>query len=142
MQWSLYTKVMLQIGSWQVEEAVQACEADLKNKSIIGHHQHSAMGWDMFKSSKVPSDKSWIDYWMFTCSHHKEIDDTYAISKAVQLKVQGEWTRWLNYIQKSSSWKLLIAMPVNLSSFCISSIYDTLPSSSNLKRWKMKLIPV
>ena len=24
------------------------------------------------------------------CSHHKEIDDTYAISKAVQLKVQGQ----------------------------------------------------
>ena len=49
---------MMQIGSWQVEEAVQACEADLKNKSVIGHHQRSAMGWDMFKSSKVPSDKS------------------------------------------------------------------------------------
>ena len=51
---------------------------------------------------------------MFISSHHKEIDDTYAISKAVQLKVQCEWTRWLNYIQKNSSWKLLIAMPVNL----------------------------
>ena len=28
-------------------------------------------------------------------------------------------------------------MPVNLSSFCISSTYDTLPSPSNLKRWKV-----
>ena len=28
-------------------------------------------------------------------------------------------------------------MPVNLSSFCISSTYDTLPSPSNLKRWKL-----
>ena len=28
-------------------------------------------------------------------------------------------------------------MVVNLSSFCISSTYDTLPSPSNLKRWKV-----
>ena len=28
-------------------------------------------------------------------------------------------------------------MPVNLSSFCISSTYDTFPSPSNLKRWKL-----
>ena len=31
----------LQAGNWQVEEAVRACETDLKHKSIIGHHQHS-----------------------------------------------------------------------------------------------------
>ena len=31
----------LQAGNWQVEEAVQACETDLKHKSLIGHHQHS-----------------------------------------------------------------------------------------------------
>ena len=28
-------------------------------------------------------------------------------------------------------------MPVNLSSFCISLTYDTFPSPSNLKRWKL-----
>ena len=55
----------------------------------------------------------------------------------MQLKVQGQWTRWLNYIQQNFSWKSLLAMPVNLSSFCISSTYDTLPSPSNLKRWKL-----
>ena len=53
------------------------------------------------------------------------------------LKVQGQWTRWLNYIQQNFSWKSLFAMPVNLTSFCISSTYDTLPSPSNLKRWKL-----
>ena len=30
-------------------------------------------------------------------------------------------------------------MPVNISSFCISSTYDTLPSPSNLKRWKLTI---
>ena len=101
----------------------------------MGHHQHSGLGY--IKSSKIPSDKSSRDYRAFTSNHHKEIDDTYAISKAVQLKVQGQWTRWLNYIQQNFSWKSLLAMPVNISSFCISSTYDPLPSPSNLKRWKL-----
>ena len=113
----------LQAGHWQVEEAVQACETDLRHKSIIGH-QHSRYGLRYIKSSKIPSNKSSRDYRTF-------------ISKAVQLKVQGQWTRWLNYIQQNFSWKSLLAMPVNLSSFCISSTYDTLPSPSNLKRWKL-----
>ena len=127
----------LQATNWQLEEAVPACETDPKHKSIIGHHQHSPHGLIVIKTSKVPSDKSSRDYRTFISSHHKEIDDTYAISKAVQLKVQGQWTRWLNYIQQNFSWKSLLAMPVNLSSFCISSTYDTLPSPSNLKRWKL-----
>ena len=127
----------LQAGHWQVEEAVQACETDPRHKSIIGHHQHSRYGLGYIKSSKIPSNKSSRDYRTFISNHHKEIDDTYAISKAVQLKVQGQWTRWVNYIQQNFSWKSLLAMPVNLSSFCISSTYDTLPSPSNLKRWKL-----
>ena len=127
----------LQPGNWKVEETVQACETDLKHKPIIGHHQHSRHGLGYIKTSKVPSDKSSRDYRTFISSHHKEIEDTYAISKAVQLKVQGQWTRWLNYIQQNFSWKSLLAMPVNLTSFCISSTYDTLPSPSNLKRWKL-----
>ena len=89
------------------------------------------------KSPKVPSDKFSKDCRTFISSHYKEIDDTYAISKTVQLKFQGQWTRLLNYVQQNFSWKSLLAIPVNLSSFCISPTYDTLPSPSNLKRWKL-----
>ena len=55
----------------------------------------------------------------------------------MQLKVQGQWSTWLNYIQQNLPWKSLLAMPVNVTSFCISSTYDTLPSPTNLKRWKL-----
>ena len=57
------------------------------------------------------------------------------MSKAVQLQVQGQWTRWLNYIQQDFSWATLMAMPPNLTSFCLASTFDTLPSPTNLKRW-------
>ena len=127
----------LQPGNWKVEETVQACETDLKHKPIIGHHQHSRHELGHVKTSKVTSDKSSKDYRLFISSHHKQIEDTCAISKEVQLKFQGQWTRWLSYIQQNFSWKSLLAMSVNLTSFCISSTYDTLPSPSELKRWKL-----
>ena len=126
----------LQTGNWQVEEAVWACEADFNHKSIIGHHQHSRHGLGYIKTSKFLSDKSPRDYRAFISSHHKEIGHAYAISKAVQT-VHGQWTKWLNYIQQNFSWKSLLAMPVKLTSSCISSTYDTLSSPSNLKRWKL-----
>ena len=59
------------------------------------------------------------------------------MSKAVQLQVQGQWTRWLNYIQQDFSWATLMAMPPNLTSFCLASTYDTLPSPTSLKRWRI-----
>ena len=48
----------LQEGNWQVQEAVHACENDLKHKSIIEHHQHSCHGLGYIKTSKVSSNKS------------------------------------------------------------------------------------
>ena len=83
----------LQAGNWQVEEAVRACETDLKHKSIIGHHQHSCHRLWYIKTSKVPSDKSSRDYRTFIFSYQEEIQDTYAISKPVQLKILGQWTK-------------------------------------------------
>ena len=109
----------LQAGNWQIEEGVQAYKIDLKHKYIIGHHQQSCHGLGHIKTSKVPSDKSSSKYRTFIFSHPKEIEDTYTISKPVQLKVQGQWTRWLNYIQQNFSWKSLFAMPVNLFSLCL-----------------------
>ena len=50
------------------------------------------------------------------------------MSKAVQLQVQGFWTRWLNYIQQDFSWVTLMAMPGNITLFCLASIFDALPT--------------
>ena len=93
---------------------------------LASHTLHSLLG-TMFTFSVLvvsqsyrhvsPSDKLLKDYRRFISNHLKEIDDSYAISKAVQLKVQGHWTRWFNYIQQNFLWKLLLAMLVNLPSF-------------------------
>ena len=43
----------------------------------------------------------------------------------------------MNYVQQDFSWASLLAMSANLTSFCLASTYDTLPSPANLKRWRV-----
>ena len=69
----------------------------------------------------------------FISVHYENIDGTYSISKAVQLQVQGQLSQWVNYIQNNFSWKSLLALPVNLVSFCLASTFDVLPSPSNIR---------
>ena len=59
------------------------------------------------------------------------------MSKAVQLQVQRQWTRWLNNIQQDFSRATLLVMPANLTSFCLASTFDTLPSPTHLKKWRI-----
>ena len=127
----------LNSGSWNAKTAVSMTERDVHLKSNISNANYNCSGLGYSKTSEVPSDKSSKEYRQFICKHHQSIDETYAFSKAVQMPLQGQWTRWLNYIQNDFSWKTILAMPPNLISFCINSTYNTLPSPSNLQRWNI-----
>ena len=119
----------LRTGTWKVEDAVLSCKNDIKISQVCGNDHHNKHGLGYTTTPKVPKNQS--------SKHHKTIDDTYAFSKAVQLQVQGQWTRWINYVQQDFSWASLMAIPANLTSFCLASTYDTPPSATNLKRWRI-----
>ena len=57
------------------------------------------------------------------------------MSTAVQQRLQGQWTRWKDIVQRDLGWKALFAMKPHLMRFAIGSTYDTLSSPTNLKRW-------
>ena len=57
-------------------------------------------------------------------------------AKSVQLHLQGYWTKWCDFVKNDLSWKTLLGMPSSLISFCLGATFDTLPSPSNLKRWR------
>ncbi|XP_057290912.1 uncharacterized protein LOC130613610 [Hydractinia symbiolongicarpus] len=56
-------------------------------------------------------------------------------ARAVQLHVQGNWTKWCSFIKYDLSWKNLLSLPQSLSSFCIGATYDRLLSPTNLVKW-------
>ena len=127
----------LQSATWKVEDAVWSGKNDIKINQVCGNSHHNRHGLGYTTTRKVPRHKSSKYYQRYISEYHKLIDDTCAFSKAVQLQVQGQWTRWMNYVQQDFSWASLIAMPANLTSFCLASAYDIFPSPAKLKRWRI-----
>ena len=87
----------------------------------------TGLGWDtppFPRFQKTNLQKATGDIFQTTTEHLT----TLVMSKAVQLQVQGFWTRWLNYIQQDFSWVTLMAMPGNITLFCLASIFDALPT--------------
>ena len=127
----------LQTGTWKVEDAVLSCENNIKISQVCGNGHHNRHGLGYTTTPKVSKNKSSKHYQRYISVHHETIDDTYGFSKDVQLQIQGQWTRCMNYVQQDFSWASLMAMSANLTSFCLASTYDTLLSPSNLKRWRI-----
>ena len=130
-------KPKLKSGSWKVEETVSSAEAELRFKEIRGAPQFGRAGLGLSKSSSTPKEKHSREYRKLVSTTSREIEEEANFCKALQLKVQGQWTRWENYVKNDLSWSSILAMPPNLLSFCLSSTYDVLPSPSNLRRWRI-----
>ena len=128
--------INLQCGKWHVSDEVKRAEELIEFKKILGYHQTNRAGFGSFSIPEVPPKRS-HEYRKLLSSLVQEADKSNFEAKAVQLSLQGQWTRWCNFVRLDLSWKTLLAMPQPLISFCIGATYDTLPSPSNLHRWNI-----
>ena len=124
-----------QIGTWKVEDIVLSCKNDIKINQVFGNSYHNRHGLGYTTTPKVPKNKSSKHFQRYISDHNKSTDDTYtyAFFKAVQLLLDE---LWMSYVQQDF-WASLMAMPASLTSFCLASTYDTLPSHTNLKIWRI-----
>ena len=129
--------IKLQAGTWEVDEAVNKTEQYTEFHQMGNYHHQICHGIRYSNALKAPEEKYTKHYRNFISRSFRENDETYHISNAVEPPLQGQWTRWLSYIQQNFSCKSLLASPVNLISFCLSSTFDTLPSLIKLKRWRI-----
>ena len=109
-------------------------EEKIDFERILGYHQHNRAGLGSIKRAEVPL-KQTHDYRKLVSSKVQELEEEQYLAKAVQLRLQGNWTKWCNYIRNDLSWKVLLATPPSLTSFLLGATFNTLPSPSNLKRW-------
>ena len=131
------TQPVLKAGRWSVGKAVHIAEPEVHVKAMMGPSQFGKAGLGLPKAFKLPQTNQCQAYRKVISDTSKEIDFEEHHSRAMQLLVQGHWTRWENYVKHDLSWKSLLAMPPNLLSFCLNSTYDVLPSPSNLKCWRI-----
>ena len=126
-------KPKLKSGSWKVEDTVSSAEAELRFQEIRGAPQFGRAGLGLSKSSPTPKEKHSREYRKLVSTTSREIDEEANFCKALQLKVQGQWTRWENYVKNDLSWSSILAMPPNLLSFCLSSSNQQLKALTSIE---------
>ena len=80
----------LQTSAWKVEDIVLSCESDIKFNNMCGSQYNNRFGLGCTTTSKVPKSKSSKSCRRYISNHYRTIDDSYVMSKAVQLQVQGQ----------------------------------------------------
>ena len=125
-------------SAWSVKYEVENAEQRIQFNRILGYTQSDRSGLGMRTLRNIP-EKATKEYRKSVGELSKKQDDEEAFAKAVQMSLQGQWTKWQNYIANDLSWKTIWAMPPNLLSFCIGSTYNTLASPSNELRWGLSV---
>ena len=125
---------VLKSGKWNVSDSADQAENLMAFKRVLGYHQTSKAGLGSFHLPNIP-EKGSKEHRKSVTDAMAEIDEVDDYAAAVQLSVQGQWTKWLNYIKFDLSWKTLLGTPQPLVSFLLQATFDTLPSPANLCRW-------
>ena len=133
------TPVKLKAGdNWDVEKASRDAECEVHVKKIAGVTRTSRAGLGSLKYSRIPNSKHSSEYRKAVGTAVKDRAERELSAKAANESLQCQWSNWISYIQNDLKWADILAMPPNLLSFCLNATFNTLPSPSNLERWKIQ----
>ena len=143
-QWSLNNskdnrvrEVMPQLRSgrkFREQEEIEKSQAILAFEEIRGPIQvdRHGVGWSHFErwsTADAPAKAAKI------IQERRRQMETDRIALAVQQSQQGQWTTWDEVLQRSVTWKDIWRMSPLRLAFMIRSVYDVLPSRTNLQKW-------
>ena len=121
---------------WQAAGAVEEVISSLQHKEIVGATQSGRQGlgsqeqvW--WSRAQGKSRRESVARELRSFEEHKRL------SKAVGQSKQGAWTRWERVEQKKLTWSDLWSMEQHGISFLLGSVYDFLPTPSNLTQWML-----
>jgi len=120
---------------WSVSQAVEQAESVLKHQDIVGATNLGREGlgtrqhqrWD---TSDASERRSLIQ------GEIRRVEEHGRAAKAVQMGSQGRWTKW-NLPERKLTWQELWRYEPLRLSFLLRSVYDLLPTPTNLTRWKL-----
>ena len=88
---------VLKSGKMNISDTVMKAENAMEFKKVLGYHQMFKAGLGSIHHPELP-EKGSHAYRKQVTNAMEEIDEVDDLSEAVQLSVQGQWTRWLNYV--------------------------------------------
>ncbi|XP_075313231.1 uncharacterized protein LOC142373743 [Odontesthes bonariensis] len=119
---------------WRAQEAVNQAEARLFHKELVGSVAIGRAGLGTIPITHLSRLRGKERRDRVQLEVRAGVEDQRA-SQWVGLKQQGAWTRWEEAMDRKISWsELWKAEPLRIK-FLIQSVYDVLPSPSNLFLW-------
>ena len=102
----------------------------------MGYHQCHKTDFGAILIPEIKA-KNLYSYQKLLYSVEEEAEQEKTLARIVQVKLQGQWTKWSSFVRIDLSWKQILIMPTSLLSFRLGAIYESLPSPSTLHGWNI-----
>ncbi|XP_049337547.1 uncharacterized protein LOC125802987 [Astyanax mexicanus] len=125
---------------WKAQEAVEQAEARLRHGILIGSVAVGRTGLGSYARPRYDKAQGKERRQMVQAEIRAGVEEERR-SRAVTMRQQGAWTNWDNASARKITWaELWKSEPARLK-FLIQSVYDVLPSPSNLYCWGLAETP-
>lgn len=118
---------------WSASQAVAQAESQLKLKDVMGTTQVGRQGLGITKRKQWSTANDQEKRSMIQ-EEIRYMEEEGRKAKAVAMGSQGAWTKWATTNRKLTWKDIWNYQPLRLS-FLLRSVYDVLPSPTNLHRW-------
>jgi len=125
---------------WKADKAVGEAEARLRHSHIVGSVAQGRLGFGYitrFRWSKA-SEK---ERRTLVQDEVRRMEEETRLTKSVTLKKHENWLNWEGAQQRKLTWNDIWTMEGDILSFLLKSVYDVLPSPTNLKTWGLSKSP-
>ncbi|XP_029943214.1 uncharacterized protein LOC115385372 [Salarias fasciatus] len=119
---------------WKAKEAVDRAEARLQHNILVGNTAVGRVGLGSFPKPCYGKARGREKRHMVQEEIRAEVEEDRWV-KMVAMYQQGAWTRWDHAEQRKTTWPELWRLEPQHIKFLIQSVYDVLPSPTNLQRW-------
>jgi len=125
---------------WRAQEAVDAAEASLKLGDVVGTVTYGRMGLGcvtraMWKKATLQDKRGLVQ------DEVRKVAEEERQARAAALRKQGRWLNWEGVKARSLNWAEIWKMEAGRLGFLLKSVYDVLPSPTNLVSWKLNEDP-
>ncbi|XP_075343502.1 uncharacterized protein LOC142401936 [Odontesthes bonariensis] len=126
---------------WCAQEAVNQAESRLRHSELVGTVATGRAGLGSNPRPSYNKAKGKERRQLIQEEVRAGVEEA-RCSRTVGMRQQGAWTRWEEAAARKVSWTDLWRSEPHRIKFLIQSVYDVLPSPSNLHRWGLAENPL
>ena len=119
---------------WKAEDAVAEAESRLRHQDIVGTVAHGRLGLGCVTRSSWKSANT-AERRKLVQEEVRKMEEESRQAHAVTMRKQGSWLHWEAALTRKLNWNDIWRMEGPRISFLLRSVYDVLPSPTNLCTW-------